>query len=194
MQRQMRLIQFGSAMALALILGATLGHLPLFAETALGHARLHASDIAQFLGYGGALVMLWMLCRELAIPQHEDNPKLAFVSHLVMPLATLIVVSLGYRVLLFVAGPFLGPAGRRVYDWIFVLGMIATAIWLTVAWFQHSVSLNTVLQPRDRTDASPPASSHGACHACGATMRAGTKYCSACGHRLHVTQRRPKAI
>jgi hypothetical protein len=35
----------------------------------------------------------------------------------------------------------IGPDLRKVYNWIFIIGTTASAIWLAVAMFQHLESL-----------------------------------------------------
>ena len=52
------LIQYGSGIVLALLLGAIMGSIPLFKETSLGDTKLTASRIVQFMWYGSALLLL----------------------------------------------------------------------------------------------------------------------------------------
>jgi len=98
-------VQYGTALFLALVLGALLGSIPLFKETIPGTGRLTASDIVQFLGYGTALLMLWMGARRAATQIPEDGRGLSFLGRIVVPLTTLIVVSVGYKVLLVLVRP-----------------------------------------------------------------------------------------
>jgi len=50
-----------------------------------------------------------------------------------VPLATLIVLAVGYRVPLFVLRPFLAPPAMMAYRWLFVLAIIGTALWFAAA-------------------------------------------------------------
>jgi hypothetical protein len=49
---------------------------------------------------------------------------------------TLVIVGLAYEVLLYACEPFLGKSGKDVYNWIFVVGLIACCIWLIATWLQ----------------------------------------------------------
>jgi len=99
--------QYMVAILLALLLGAILGNLSLFQETALGDTKLNAARVVQFMGYGGALLLLWLLGQRAAMQLPEDKKGLSFLRHVIAPLTTLIVISAGYKVLLLLAGPFL---------------------------------------------------------------------------------------
>jgi|SRR5579884_2402026 peptidoglycan/LPS O-acetylase OafA/YrhL len=134
-------VQYGVAIILALLLGVILGNIPLFTGTTLGTAKLKASDVAQFLGYGGALLMFWLFGRRAAIDFPEEWKGFAPFREMIMPAATLIVVTVGYGVLLLICGPFLGKTGKTVYNWLFVAGIVAAAIWLVVTWFLKSAPL-----------------------------------------------------
>jgi len=149
------MFQYGVAILLALLLGVILGHIPLFQETTLGSTKLRAADLVQFLGYGGALVMLWLFSRQVASHVPEDWKGLVPFRHLLLPLATLIVVTAAYGVLLLICGPFLQKTGKMVYNWIFVIGIASTSVWLVVMWFLKSATLVAALdmRPRDKSQA-----------------------------------------
>jgi hypothetical protein len=128
------LIQYGVAMILTVVCAVVLGHLPLFHATTLG--KLHASELVQFMGYGGAILFAWLAARQLALEPPEDWKWLVPYRALVLPVTTLIVVGLAYEVLLYACEPFLGRSGREVYNWIFVVGLIACCAWVISAWLQ----------------------------------------------------------
>ena len=164
-------IQYGVAMLLAVLLGAILGSFPLFHQTALGETKLKASHLVEFIGYGGALLMFWLLARRLAAHIPQGTP-VSILRHVIVPLATLIVTSAGYQVLLLIGAPFLGKTGKTIYNWLFVIGIGGSALWLVAAWFRHSESL---------TDTSETSSR---CPECGASIAVGVKFCNACGHTV----------
>ena len=56
--------EYGIAVGLTVFFAIVLGQLPLFRETFIG--KLRASDLVQFLGYGGALTMAWLSARKLS--------------------------------------------------------------------------------------------------------------------------------
>jgi hypothetical protein len=140
------MMQYGVATALAFLLGMVFGQVPLFRETAVG--KLHASDLVQFVGYGGALVMVWLGVRQLAKDPPVDWKWLAPFQGLVLPIATLVTVSVFYGVLLLVAGPFLSKSGKGIYNWTFIGAIVISSIWLIVSWVQKCAPLVAGMEPR----------------------------------------------
>jgi threonine/homoserine/homoserine lactone efflux protein len=128
------MMEYGVAVLFAVLCGVVLGHLPLFRETAVG--KLHASDLVQFIGYGGAMVLAWLGARQLADEPPEDWKWLIPYRALILPIVTLATVALAYVVLLFACEPFLTKAGKEIYNWVFVIGIVAGCAWLIVMWVQ----------------------------------------------------------
>ena len=172
------------AMTLAVMLGAVLGSIQLFRETGIGATGVTASNVIRFLGYGSAVVLFWLLGRTAGRQIPEDGKGFSFTRQVVEPLVTLIVVTVGHRVLLLLVGPFLGETGRIIYNWIFVLGSIGAALWLVLAgcrgsaWLIEEVAAVRLPRPPTLAGALPT------CSQCGAILRAGTKFCSQCGQGL----------
>jgi hypothetical protein len=162
----------------ALVLGGIIGELPLFRQTTLGTPKLNASALVQFLGYGGALLLLWLLGRK-ASEQFRGSAGTSFLSYIILPLVTLIVVGAAYSVLLTILRPFLDAGPRNIYNWIFVLGITASALWLAIASFQHSEPLADLFKS-DRPGTVPGAAKQN-CKACGAELVAGANFCQICG-------------
>ena len=133
------MMEYGVAMALALLLALVLGQIPLFRETAVG--KLRASDLVQFIGYGGSLAVAWMGARQLAKKPPEEWAWIVPFQAIILPLATLLAVAIGYAVSLFVMGPFLGKSGKTVYNWLFIAGIVACSVWLIVNWVKKCASL-----------------------------------------------------
>jgi len=163
---------------IALVLGGVIGELVLFKQTTLGTPKLTASALAQFMGYGGALLLLWLLGHRAASRFRSNGGKAAFLSFIVVPLVTLIVVAGAYTVLLTILRPFLDAGLRNVYNWVFVLGITASALWLAIALFHHSEPLVDLFRSEgaDRSDANAQK-----CKFCGAPMLAGANFCHVCG-------------
>lgn len=126
------MMEYGVAMVLTFVFAVVLGHIPLFRETAIG--KLHASDLVQFIGYGGALVIAWFGARQLAAEPPDDWKWLMPYRGLILPVTTLAIVAISYGVLLYVCEPFLSKPGRGIYNWMFVIGIVATSAWLIVTW------------------------------------------------------------
>lgn len=172
------------ALVLALALGALLGSIPLFRQAGIGSTGLTASSLVRFLGYGAALLLLWLLGRTAATQIPEERKELSFIRQVIEPLITLVVVIFGHRVLLLLLAPFLGETGRSVYNWIFVLGSVGAALWLVLAGYRGSALWVEELPPLRRPSAPTPSGAPSTCPQCGATVRTGMKFCSQCGQSL----------
>ena len=119
---------------MAVVCAVVLGHLSLFRQAAVG--KLHASDLVQFIGYGGAIVLAWFGARRLAEEPSEDWKWLVPYRGLILPVTTLVLVGSAYEVLLYACEPFLAKSGREVYNWVFVVGLIGCCVWLIVTGLQ----------------------------------------------------------
>jgi hypothetical protein len=140
------MMEYGVAMWLALLFSLVLGQVPLFRNTMVG--KLHASDLVQFVGYGGALVVAWLGARRLAKTPPESWKWLLPFQGMVLPLATLVTASAAYGVTLFVAEPFLGKSGKTVYNWIFIAAIVCSCVWCIVGWLRHCAPIVAAMEPR----------------------------------------------
>jgi hypothetical protein len=127
--------------AAALILAAAFGEMALFKTTRFGKTGLNAARLVQFLGYGGALAVLWMLARRAAdlLPGHD--PRWNVLKSTLVPLTTLIVVSTGQAVMLLLLGPVMNKTWHQIYNWLSVSAIILSAAWLLGAVLTGSASL-----------------------------------------------------
>lgn len=125
----------------ALVLAAVLGEMELFKTTRFGKSGFNAARVAQFLGFGGALLVFWLLARRAAglISREDERSKL--LKSILVPLATLIVVACAHSVLLLIVGPLMSKAWLPAYNWTFIAGIIVSATWLVAALFTGSSSL-----------------------------------------------------
>jgi hypothetical protein len=153
-ERWIWVVRYGVVIVLALILAAVLGEMELFKTTRLGKT-FNAARVAQFLGYGGALLVFWLLAQRAAatIPVQDERWKL--VRSILVPLATLIVVSCSHSVLLLVLGPLMNKAWLPAYNWTFIAAIILSAAWLVAALFTGSSTLEPLFgssRPARRRD------------------------------------------
>ena len=132
------MMEYGVAMIFAIVCAVILGHLSLFRQATVG--KLHASDLVQFIGYGGAIVLAWFGARQLANEPPEEWKWLLPYRALILPFTTLGLVGVAYQVLLYACEPFLGKGGKELYSWIFVVGLMACCIWLLMTWLQKCAS------------------------------------------------------
>jgi hypothetical protein len=140
------MMEYGVAMGLAFFLAVILGQIPLFRETAVG--KLHASDLVQLIGFGGALVIAWIGARQLANNPPAEWKWMAPFQAIVLPLATLLAVSLCYEVLLFAVEPFLGKFGKTAYNWFFIAAIIGSSAWLIFSWVKKCAPLVAATESR----------------------------------------------
>ncbi|MGQ0666067.1 MAG: hypothetical protein ACT4O4_03450 [Nitrospiraceae bacterium] len=133
------MMEYGVAMGLAFLLAVILGQIPLFRETGVG--KLQASDLVQFIGFSGALVIAWTGARQLASHPPAEWKWMAPFQAIILPLATLFAVSLCYGVLLYAVGPFIGKTGKTAYNWFFIVAIVASSVWLIFAWAKKCAPL-----------------------------------------------------
>lgn len=130
-------IRYLLVIVVTLVLGAALGELAFFQKTSIDALKLTAANLVRFLGYGSALVLLWLLGQRAAQELKQRGNWQEQASHFVLPLATVIIVPAAHPVLLLVLGGLLGADLRKIYDWLFILGTLAAAVWLVLALYQR---------------------------------------------------------
>lgn len=146
-------IRYLLVIVVTLVLGAALGELGFFQKTSLGALKLNAANLVRFLGYGTALTLVWLLGQRTARELKSHGGWQTQASYFVLPLATVIIVPAAQPVLLLVLGGLLGPDLRKIYDWLFILGTLGSAVWLVVSLYQHLEPLLDSL----RSSSQPPA-------------------------------------
>jgi hypothetical protein len=124
------IVRYAVVILAAVILAAAFGEMALFKMTKLGQSGLNGARIVQFLGYGGALALFWLLAQRAAKLLDSHDPRWGTVKLMLVPLATLIVVGFGQAVGLLLLGPVIGKPGLLIYNWIAVIGIIVAAGWL----------------------------------------------------------------
>ena len=169
--------RYAVVLVVTVLLGAEIAELAVFKQTALGTPKLPASALARFLGYGGALIIFWILgrrtARQLCSAESNSQP----VGALVLPLTTLIVLSAGYDVVLAILWPFLDATGKDVYNWICVASITASAIWLVAELNRHAESIIERLRAVLSRTRSTPAQ----CSSCNAALPVDARFCAGCG-------------
>lgn len=142
--------------ALAVILAAALGEMSLFKTTKIARTGLSAAHIVQFLGFGGALLVLWLLAQRAAalLP---GEPRWDVLRSVLLPLTTLVVVAAGQAVALLLLGPLLNKAWQAAYNWIAIAAIILSAAWLLHSLFTGAPSLQPLFGGGRRRPAAPRA-------------------------------------
>lgn len=147
-ERWIWVLRYVGVIVLALVLAAALGEMELFKTTAFGKSGLTAARVVRFLGFGGALLLFWLLAARAASLLASEHGRWSVVKSILVPLATLIVIASGQAVLLLVLGPLMSSAWHTAYNWFAIAAIIASAIWLAVALFTGSASLAPLLGER----------------------------------------------
>jgi len=144
------LVRYAIVIVLALVLAAALGEMELFKTTKFGKTGLNASRVVQFFGYGGALLVFWLLAQRVATLISDQDERWKLVKPGLVPLATLIVVSCAHAVMLLILCPLMSKAWLPVYNWTFIAGIILSAVWLVAALFTGSSSLAPLFGARGK--------------------------------------------
>jgi hypothetical protein len=134
-------VRYGIVIAVAVILAVALGEMELFKTTRFGKTGLNASRVVQFFGFGGALLVFWLLAQRAAAQFSESTDGSRLLKSIVLPLATLIVVACAHAVILLILGPVMSKAWLPAYNWTFIAAIILSAAWLVAALFTGSASL-----------------------------------------------------
>jgi hypothetical protein len=130
-------IRYLLVIVVTLVLGAALGELAFFQKTGISALKLTAANLVRFLGYGSALLLLWLLSQRAAQELDKQGGWRLQAGRFVLPLATVVIVPATHPVLLLLLSGLLGAELRKIYDWLFILGTLAAAIWLVLSLYQH---------------------------------------------------------
>lgn len=169
--------RYVAVILLSLILATIIGNMELFVKTTIG-GKLSASRIVQFLGYSAALVAFWVLGQRATIALQQREGKWSFMQHLILPIVSLVAVSLAYSVLLLLLKSVMGASLHNIYNWIFIVGILACAGWLVMAVLNQSASLTALFTDRKLAGQSRR------CAACGASSKVTDRFCKQCGKVL----------
>ena len=90
----------------------------------LGRSDLSASILVRFLGDSAALILVWFMAARATRELRDQGGWQALMRAIAVPLATLMILLIGYGVPLFVLGPMLNDAGLAAYHWLFVVAVM----------------------------------------------------------------------
>jgi len=134
-----------AVIVIALILAAAIGSMELFIKTSVFGGKLNASHLVRFLGYGAALAAFWMLGQRSTIALQQHGGRWSFMQHLILPVVSLIVVSIAYTVALLILSPMMNAALHNIYNWVFIVAILSCAVWVVMAVLGQSASLTSAL-------------------------------------------------
>lgn len=171
-----------AVIVMAVVLAGALGGMDLFQSTSVLGRKLSAAHIVRFLGFGAALVVLWLLAQQSVTQFREQGGRWGFLQHLMLPLVTLIVVACAHGVILLVLRPVMDAELRQIYNWLFIAGIIAACAWLVMALFNQSSSLTEALTP---VSSKSESGSERRCTKCGTAAAESARFCAHCGASLY---------
>lgn len=134
-----------AVIVIALILAAAIGSMELFIKTSVFGGKLNAAHLVRFLGYGAALAAFWMLGQRSTIALQQHGGRWSFMQHLILPVVSLIVVSIAYTVALLILSPMMNAALHNIYNWVFIVAILSCAVWVVMAVLGQSASLTSAL-------------------------------------------------
>jgi hypothetical protein len=173
-------VRNGVAVLAALVLAGTLGQAQVFQEAVLGSNGFNAAAAVRLLGYGTALVLIWVTAWQAAAQIPPRDPVSRLLHEGLPPFATLLILPGVYGLI----RPFLGERAVTWVSWIFVLLLLATAVWLGRALYDNAEALMVgVAAIRRRVSESAERRGH-VCQKCEAPNTATAKFCTSCGTSL----------
>jgi len=173
-------IRNGIGAVAALLLGYVLSEVSVFQEAALGSTGFSAADAVRLLGYGIALVLIWMTAWRAADQIRAVDPLSRLLSEGLPPLATLVVTPGVYNL----ARPFLTDPVVLLVSWIFVLLMLVTGVWLGSALYNNADALMAAAAAIRRRALQSVEVRGRACPKCGTANSATARFCADCGASL----------
>ena len=135
-------------------LGVVIARLAAFQDTLMLDAKVSAAMLAQLLGSGSAVVLLWFLGRDLALRFRAREGPQAVLHGLLMPIVTLVSLAVAFFVLQRPLAPVLDETLTSIYVWCFLLGTCACAVWLSMVVFSHAEALQKLLHGNRRQTAA----------------------------------------
>ena len=172
-------VRNGVAVLAALLLAGILSQARVFQEAALGTNGLNAAAAVRLLGYGTALVLIWVTAWHAAaqIPPRDSVSRLLHEG--LPPFATLLILPGVYGLI----RPFLSERVVTGVSWMFVLLLLATAVWLARALYDNAEALVIgAVAVRRRVSESEHRGQ--VCQNCEAPNTATAKFCISCGTSL----------
>jgi ribosomal protein L40E len=174
--------RYVAVIVVSLILAAAIGNMDLFEKTFVIEGKLSASHLVRFLGYSTALGALWMLGRRATMALQQHGGRWSFMQHLFLPVVTLLVVASANSVALLVMKPMMNASLHNIYNWVFIIAILACAAWVVMAVLGQSASLTLAFtSAAERMNISGKTK---VCAACGAGNDAAAKFCKQCGNGL----------
>jgi len=170
----------GVAVLAALVLAGILSQARVFQEAALGSNGFNAAAAVHLLGYGTALLLIWVTAWRAAAQISPRDSVSRLLHEGLPPFATLLILPGVYGLI----RPFLSERAVTGVSWMFVLLLLATVVWLGRALYDNAEALvigAAAIRRRLSESAERPGQ---VCQKCEALNTATAKFCTSCGTPL----------
>jgi hypothetical protein len=135
------ILRYLVVIAAALILAAAFGEMTLFKTTRFGKTGLNAARQQPQDQKRPAVAEELDQARRAATLMPSHDARWNVMKNTLVPLVTLIVVSVGQAVILLLLGPLMNKAWHQFYSWVSIAAIILSAAWLLGAVLTGSASL-----------------------------------------------------
>jgi hypothetical protein len=180
----------GVAVLAALVLTGILGQMQVFQEAVLGSNGFNAAAVVRLLGYGIALALIWITAWRAAAQILPRDTVSRLLHEGLPPSATVLILPGVYGLV----RPFLGDRAVTGVSWLFVLLLLATAVWLGRVLYDNAEAL-VIGAAAIRRRVSESAEPRGrACQNCEAPNSATAKFCASCGTSLGLPASRDDRV
>jgi ribosomal protein L40E len=170
----------GVAVLAALLLAGILSQARVFQEAALGSNGFNAGAAVRLLGYGTALVLIWVTAWHAAAQILPRDSVSRLLHEGLPPFATLLILPGVYGLI----RPFLSERAVTGVSWMFVLLLLATAVWLGRALYNNAEALVTGAAAIKRRVSESAERQGQVCQNCEALNPPTAKFCISCGTSL----------
>ena len=164
----------------ALVLASILSGAQVFREAALGSGGFNAGEAVRLLGFAIALTLIWTSAWRAAAQILASDPVSRLLREGLPAFATLLILP-GVNGLIH---PFLSEKAVTIVSWMFVMLLLATAVWLGVVLHDNAEALVLgAVAVKRRISEAAERRAH-ACQKCGGSNSAEAKFCTSCGMSL----------
>ncbi len=171
------LIRYGIVILIALILSSAFAGMDLFSQTWVVKGKLTAAKLVQFFGYTTALATFWIAGKQLSLALQGKSGRWSFLQYLLLPIVSLVVVSAAHSVSLLVLNPLLSGDLKTIYNWLFIIAILACAAWVVMAALGQSSALSAAFKSSEIGSKT--------CPHCGAQNPEQAKFCLQCAQPLN---------
>jgi len=170
----------GVAILAALMLAGILSQVRVFQEAVLGSAGFNAAAVVRLLGYAIALALIWISAWRAAAQISPRDTVSRLLHEGLPPSATFLILPGVYGLI----RPFLSDRAATWVSWMFVLLLLATAVWLGRVLYDNAEALVIGAAAIRRRMAASAEGSTRACQNCQAPNSLTAKFCTSCGTSL----------